>query len=97
MNPSGAEFAMPTFNSLEALEEYRALGITVSMIESLPVEDLRKVATRVSENLDEDSREEELEKNLTALALRLYNDHSPKFKELEKCVDDVSRERLANR
>ncbi len=99
MGPSGgAKPAMPVFDSLEALEEHRALGIVVSTIESLPVEELRKIAGQFlpDQNVAGASKEE-LARSLTKCALQLYNSHSPKLVGLEKFVDDLSRERLRTR
>lgn len=89
---------MPSFESIEALDEYRALGITVSVVESFPEVELNKIAEQFLP--DYGGRylsKEELGKRLTDYALALYNGRSPTLVEFEKYVDELSRERFRTR
>jgi hypothetical protein len=95
MNP-GAQPAMPTFASLDALNKHRALGIAVSTIESFPEGELRSVAAQFLRD-DVSWSRAELAKNLTQYALELYSSGSPMLVEFEKRVDEISRERFRER
>jgi hypothetical protein len=94
----GAKSAMPTFASLEALDQRRALGTAISILKSLPAESLRQIEAEFQpENQNRPKSKDELDRVLTEYVIELYNSGSSKLTAFENYVDGVSRQRLRRR